>query len=55
MEAIMLEPRNRLWSYVYRGRTILRTTEMLVVGDTYGDMIVQEVDYRYRIIYLIDM
>lgn len=54
MEANMLQPRHRLWSYVYRGHTILQSNVMLVVGDTYGDMIVQAVDYRHRIIYLID-
>ncbi len=52
---IMLAQRERLWSYVYRGRTILRTNIMLCVGDEYGGKLVQAVDYRYRIVYLIDM
>lgn len=46
---------NKLWSYVYHGRTILKTDIMLVVGDEYDGKVVQAVDYRYRIIYLIDM
>lgn len=54
MEVNMLKPRERLWSYIYHGQTILRTNVMLIVGDNYGDMIVQAVDYRHRIIYLID-
>lgn len=47
--------KQRLWHYVYRGRTILRTNIMLMVGDEYDGKVVQSVDYRYRIVYLIDM
>ena len=47
--------KQRLWQYVYRGRTILRTNIMLMVGDEYDGKVVQSVDYRYRIVYLIDM
>lgn len=51
----MYKPREKLWSYVYRGKTILRTNVMLMVGDEYDGKLVQAVDYRYRIVYLIDM
>lgn len=46
--------RNRLWTYMYKGKVLCRTTEMKIVGDIYEDHIVWQVDYRNRIIYLMD-
>ena len=46
--------RNRLWTYMYKGKVLCRTTEMKIVGDTYEGHIVWQVDYRFRIIYLTD-
>lgn len=46
--------RNRLWTYMYKGKVLSRTTEMKIIGDTYEGHIVWQVDYHDRIIYLTD-
>lgn len=46
--------RNRLWTYIYRGRVLCYSNIMKAVGDTYEGHIVWQVDYRDRIIYFTD-
>lgn len=48
----MYNNRNRLWSYVYHGKTICQSNVMKCVGDIYEDYIVWAVDYRNRVIHL---